>query len=94
MNTGEWMPMKKPPIPSASAKKPDFIDEWRRNRAKLDWTESPEHLAIIKEAKRLLPVGQERENQLIREAEHAAELRFLKRKAALLARIHQSDPTV
>ena len=51
------------------------------------WLEGYEHHAAVAEAKRLLPSERERERQLIREAEHEAELRFLRRKAELLERV-------
>lgn len=53
----------------------------------LDWTERAAHKAAVRELERILPIARQREAQLIREAEHAAELRFLRRKAELLARI-------
>jgi hypothetical protein len=123
MNTGEWMPMKEPPIPSESKSRPDWgiaLDGLipprpprkrrhhppqktvkKKENARIeqpefwpvdDWTESIAYQISLAENIRMAAVESLREAQLIREADHEAQLRFLKRQAALLARIPKPDP--
>lgn len=52
-----------------------------------DWTERPAYKAALKELERMSTIEGRREAQLISEAEHAAELRYLRRKAVLLGKM-------
>jgi hypothetical protein len=55
-----------------------------------DWMDTKAYQDTLQEAQRLLPVGRDREAQLIREAERAAELTHLRRKAILAERIKKA----
>jgi hypothetical protein len=55
-----------------------------------DWTQRPAYRAALAELERMCRVEARREEQLIQEAEHAAELEFLRRKTAILAKEKES----
>ena len=99
------MPSRKParkPEPPAIKPKPaskiKIIQTPESLRSKLaadtpiDWTERWQYRQSLKESERLLDTGRKREAQLIAEAEHAAELQYLRRKVLILARIKRNQP--
>ena len=87
-----------PPAKTKPATKLKVIHTLEALRSKLavdtpiDWTERWQYRQSLKESERLLDTGRKREAQLIAEAEHAAELQYLRRKVLILARIKRNQP--
>ena len=71
-----------PPAP-----KPSLPASGPRLVAPPHWTERLKYRQALEELERMCAVEARREAQLIQEAEHAAELRHLRRKAMLLERV-------